>query len=147
MPHPALLLAALAGCLHGAASVYWGLGGQWLLNTVGEQVTGRFVGMGWLLLILGALKISFALLPLRLIDAPPWRWCYWLGAAVLIIWGGMNTVVANLILVEVIPRGAQFDFAAMAGHAWLWDPLFLLWGTALVVGLLATQRSSPEPTP
>ncbi|WP_203567878.1 hypothetical protein [Aestuariimicrobium ganziense] len=62
------------------------------------------------------------------------------GAAVLVGCGGLNTAVANLVLAGVLPRGDDFDRAGMVGHAWLWDPLFLLWGVALVVGLWATRQ-------
>lgn len=137
--HPALLVAALAGILHGAASIYWGLGGQWLLETVGDQVTGQFAGFGWVIIVVGLVKVAFALSPL-LLDGRWWRLFHWCGAAVLVAWGGLNTVVINLVLAGVLPRGEDFDYAAMTGHGWLWDPLFLLWGLALAVGLWATRR-------
>ena len=67
------------------------------------------------------------------------RGCRWVGAAVLIVWGGLNTVVGNLVLTGVIRPGSGYDRAGMIGHAWLWDPLFLAWGIALVMGLVATS--------
>lgn len=140
--HPALLIAAVAGFLHGAASVYWGLGGTWLLETIGDQVAEQFEGLGWLILGVGVVKIAFALSPLFL-DGRWWRPFHWLGAGVLILWGGLNTLVINLVLAGVLPRGENYDHAAMTGHGWLWDPLFLLWGLSLAVGLWATRRGSP----
>lgn len=137
--HPAFLVAAAAGLLHGAASVYWGLGGTWLLETVGEQVTGQLEGLGWAIVTVGAVKIAFALSPL-FVDGRWWRILHWLGAVTLMLWGGANTVVINLVLSGVLPRGEDYDHAAMTGHGWLWDPLFLLWGVALAVGLSATRR-------
>ncbi|MCS5478108.1 DUF3995 domain-containing protein [Corynebacterium sp. YIM 101645] len=137
--HPAFLTAAVAGLFQGAASVYWGLGGKWLLETVGEQVTGQLEGLGWAVITVGAVKIVFALSPL-LVDGHWWRVLYWLGAAVLMLWGGVNTVVINLVLAGVLPRGENYDHVAMIGHGWLWDPLFLLWGLALAVGLSATRQ-------
>jgi len=138
--HRALLVAALAGTIHGAASIYWGLGGQWLLETVGEDVVGRFEGLGWIIIVVGLVKIAFALSPL-LADTGWWRAFHWLGAIVLVLWGGTNTVVVNLVLSGVLPPGENYDHAAMIGHGWLWDPLFLLWGLALAIGLFATKHS------
>lgn len=66
---------------------------------------------------------------------------YALGAIVLVLWGGTNTVVVNLVLSGVLPPGENYDHAAMIGHGWLWDPLFLLWGLALAIGLFATKHS------
>lgn len=98
--HPAFLGAAGAGLLHGAASVYWGL--------------------GWAIITVGAVKIAFALSPL-LVDGRWWRIFHWLGAVVLVLWGGANTVVINLVLSGVLPRGENYDHAAMTGHGWRWD--------------------------
>ncbi|RSZ62360.1 DUF3995 domain-containing protein [Corynebacterium hylobatis] len=140
--HPAFLVAAVAGLLHGAASIYWGLGGTWLLETVGEQVTDQFEGLGclgWAIVTVGAVRIAFALSPL-LFDDRWWRILHWLGATALMLWGGANTLVINLVLAGVLPHGDDYDHAAMTGHGWLWDPLFLLWGVALAVGLSATRR-------
>ena len=68
------------------------------------------------------------------------RGACWLGAVVLIVWGGANTLVANLVLAGVIKPESGFDQPGMVGHGYLWDPLFLAWGVALVFGLLATRR-------
>ena len=53
----------------------------------------------------------------------------------LVVWGGLNTVVGNLVLAGWIVPDGGYDRAGMIGHAWLWDPLFLAWGLALAVGL------------
>lgn len=63
----------------------------------------------------------------------------WLGAALLLAWGGVNTVVGNLVLGGVITSTDGFDQAGMIGHAYLWDPLFLAWGIALVGGLITSR--------
>ena len=64
----------------------------------------------------------------------------WLGAVALLLWGGVNTFTANLVLAGVLNPGDGFDRDGMVGHAWLWDPLFLLWGVALSVALLGTRH-------
>ena len=61
-------------------------------------------------------------------------------ATVLIFWGGINTVVGNLVLGGAIEPSGGYDRPGMIGHAWLWDPLFLIWGTALAVGLAGSRQ-------
>lgn len=117
--HPAFLAAAVAGLLPGAASIYWGLGGTWLSEIVGDQVTAQFEGLSWVIIGIGMVKITFALSPL-LVDDHGWGVFHWLGTVTLILWGGVNTVVSNLALVGVLPRGENYDHAAMTGHGWLW---------------------------
>lgn len=59
----------------------------------------------------------------------------------LVLWGGLNTVVGNLVLAGLLQPADGYDYPGMLGHAYLWDPLFLLWGLALVAGLLSTTPS------
>lgn len=140
-----LIVAAVLGAGHGAFSLYWAVGGQWLLTTVGE-VAQQFQDRLWLLIPVGLVKVAAG--------AGPWllaRWGWplrpvsraicWLGAAVLIGWGGLSAAVAQLVLAGAITPDGGFDRPSMLGHAWLWDPWFVLWGMALVMGLLATGRS------
>lgn len=98
----------------------------------------------WLLAPIGAIKLIAAVVPAALAFRG-WparritRPVCWLGALVLIIWGGLNTVVANLVLTGAIQAQSGFDRPGMIGHAWLWDPLFLAWGAAVTIGLFATR--------
>jgi len=138
---PALSVAVLAGIVHGAFSLYWGAGGTWLIETIGEAVTGQFAALAWVLLVIGALKLALALGPL-LVDAPWARVLYWLGAGALILWGGLNTLTTNLMLGGVIALPEDVDRPALIGHAWIWDPLFLVWGVALAVGLWQRREES-----
>ena len=57
----------------------------------------------------------------------------------LVAWGGLNTVVGNLVLAGAIVPDGGFDRPGMVGHAFLWDPLFLAWGLALAVGLWGSR--------
>ena len=41
-----------------------------------------------------------------------------LGALVLVIWEGLNTVVANLVLADIIQPTSGFDRPGMVGHAY-----------------------------
>ena len=51
------------------------------------------------------------------------------------MWGGLNTIVGNLVLAGAIVPEGGFDRTGMIGHAFLWDPLFAVWGLALAVAL------------
>ena len=144
-PLPAGLgVAAVAGVLHAAVSAYWGLGGDALLETLGERTVEQFRDARWLLLVVAAAKLAGALVPVVLARrgrlGSAWRALCWLGVAVLVAWGGLNTVVGGLVLSGVITPEGGYDRPAMVGHALLWDPLFLLWGISLAVGLRAVVR-------
>lgn len=143
---PRSLIAATAlGGIHAGFSLYWAAGGTALAWSLGSDLVASFQGREWLLALIGAFKLLAAAAPLALAfwGWPAWRltrsMC-WLGAAVLTIWGGLNTVVANLVLAGAIQPQSGFDRPGMIGHAWLWDPLFLAWGIAVATGLLATRR-------
>lgn len=141
-----LVLAAVAGIGHGVFSLYWALGGDWLLATVGQRMIEQFADARWMLVPVGLVKITAALAPMVL-GATGWplrrlsRLVCWTGAVLLLLWGGAGTVVAQLVLAGAIDGGDGFDRMGMIGHAWLWDPLFVLWGGALVIGLLQTRGS------
>lgn len=144
----ALLTAAAAGAVHGLFSLYWAMGGGWLLESLGADLIETFSGSRWLLLPVGLVKIFAGVLPLVLAR---WEWpaprlsrsACWVGAIVLVLWGGANTIVGNLVLLGVITPEGGYDGPGMAGHAWLWDPLFLLWGASLTLALLLSpQRRS-----
>lgn len=139
-----LVLAALAGTVHALFSLYWAIGGDWLLETLGERIVTTFADMRWVLLPVGLVKLVAALAPLWL-DRRGWplrplsRGLAWLGALVLVVWGGLNTVVGQLVLSGAIQPDGGYDRPGMIGHAWLWDPLFLVWGLALLVHLVGTR--------
>lgn len=139
-----LVVAAVLGVVHAGFSLYWAAGGTLLVWSLGSGLVESFRGREWMLAPIGAVKLVAALSPLVLARSG-WpqprvtRLMCWLGALVLIVWGGLNTVVGNLVLAGVIEPGSGFDRLGMIGHAFLWDPLFLAWGEALAVGLLASR--------
>ncbi|MGO1950134.1 MAG: DUF3995 domain-containing protein [Mycobacteriaceae bacterium] len=145
-----LAVAAVTGVIHGGFSVYWGLGGEFLVGTLGSDLVELWEENAVLLLPVGLLKIVAALLPMVLVTAwfPTWPWWLrrllrtvsWLGAVSLVVWGGVNTVVGNLVLSGVIEPGDGYDRDGMMGHAWYWDPMFLIWGAALAAGLWLSRR-------
>lgn len=141
----ALLTAAAAGTVHGLFSLYWATGGDWLLESLGQALTATFAESRWLLVPVGLAKIVAGLLPLLL---ERWTWpaprltrsVCWVGAIGLVLWGGANTVVGNLVLMGVIVPEGGYDSPGMVGHAWLWDPLFLIWGTSLAFALVLSRQ-------
>lgn len=138
-----LWAAAVAGGLHALASLYWMLGGDWLIETLGATVIEMFEGRRWLLLPVVVVKVAGAVVPLLMHDWPGplrrvTRFACWVGAAALLGWGGAGMVIANLVLTGVIESG-PIDRPAMIGHAWLWDPLFVAWGACMAVGLWRTR--------
>jgi hypothetical protein len=145
----ALIIATLAGMTHGLFSLYWAAGGNWLVTTLGHQLVDAFATRRWLLIPLAAIKIGFATLPVLLarygwLSHRPWRIVCWTGAAALVLWGGINTVTGNLVLSGMLDRAGGYDQTGMIGHAWLWDPLFLLWGLALTMALLLTRHPARD---
>jgi hypothetical protein len=141
-----LAAAAVAGLIHVAFSVYWALGGRWLLRTVGEWAVDYArdapVAAGMLLAAVAAVKCVVALVPVlvsrgRLPHHHVSRGFAWLAAVVLIGYGAVNSVVGWLVLGGAVRPADGFDRQAMIGHAYLWDPLFLVWGLLLGAGLVA----------
>lgn len=139
---PSLLIATLVGLVHAGVTFYWAAGGQFLLSTVSDRATSIFDGNEQWLYPVAALKALFALLPLlyllmrqRLRKA---RIILGIGALVLVLWGGINTVTANLNFFGVLNSGAEGN--ELIGHAFVWDPLFFIWGMAVVVFLVSTRK-------
>ena len=141
----AFTIAAICGLVHAAISVYWALGGTALLATLGQTILSAVGDRIWLLWPVAAVKALVAVLPL-VFDRTGWppftRALAWLAGVLLVAWGGVNTIVGNLVLSGIITPAGGYDRQAMIGHAWLWDPLFLIWGLALLGGLWLTRAST-----
>lgn len=142
--------AAICGVIHAAFTLHWAMGGGNLVETLGDDINGFFSARRWLMGAVGVVKGVAACAPLVFRDVE-WpcprltKGACWIGGGVLIIWGGSNTVIGNLVLVGAFDSSLSVNRAAMLGHAWLWDPLFLLWGSCLVAGLIVgSSRSITE---
>ncbi|MDO5663061.1 MAG: DUF3995 domain-containing protein, partial [Brachybacterium sp.] len=128
-------------------------GGRWLLDTVGVGALELRENADWWvfagLLLIGAAKVIAVLVPIAnargLLPWPRlWRTLSWIGAGGLILYGGVLTVVAHLALAGAF--GEVADRPGLVGHAYLWDPLFAVWGLSLAVALIAERRAvSPRP--
>lgn len=140
-------LACAVGLLYAAVSAYWGLGGTWLLDTVGGSLAkqGRahnatVLAAVW---IAAGLKVIAALLPVLAVRHPDGsrralslRLLAWVAAGVLTVYGLVLTIVGLLVQTGVIHASANADHRALAWHAYLWDPWFLLWGLLISASLL-----------
>ncbi len=142
--------AGLAGAVHAGFSLYWAVGGRWLLATVGQWAvdlsTERPLAAGITLGLVAAVKLLGATIPVGVAyGRVPWAWLWrgisWAGGLLLVGYGGINTIVALAVLAGVIRPEGGYDADAMMGHAYLWDPLFFLWGGALVLSLWLSRQT------
>jgi Protein of unknown function (DUF3995) len=140
-------VACVIGLIHAGFSLYWALGGRWLLDTVGQWATNlasqspRAVFAA--LAFIAVLKATAAIIPMlnasgTLPFARLWRGLSWVGGIFLVLYGGLNTLVAWLVLSGLIQ--SDFDRISMVGHAAIWDPLFFLWGVFLTLHLLLSRN-------
>ena len=167
IPHSATsrlgMLPALAGLAVGLAyaaiSVYWAVGGRWLLNTLGISLSqpGQAGHLAALLAAWGAtaVKAVAALMPLLAIGVWPRtangrlrrlaRVLTWIGAAILTGYGLVLTASGLLVQAGVIQATAPADRLAQKWHAYLWDPWFLIWGIFVFLALWRSRSASQAP--
>jgi Protein of unknown function (DUF3995) len=143
------LAAAAVGILYAAISAYWGLGGTWLLSTVGSSLvhdrsTAALVAV-WAAVVV---KLAAAAIPLlacrRTADGRHSRRLTilaWTAGAVLALYGFVLTAIEVMVQTGVINVSKTADHRALRWHAYLWDPWFLIWGL-LVLTALALARAS-----
>lgn len=145
-------VACALGLLHAAPTLYWAAGGTRLVDTVGSWAADwqRESPTEVTLVLLGVfvLKVAGAVVPLvnELVALPlsrVWRGLAWAGSVLLVGYGGVNTVAAWAALAGWLGSAADMDRRALVGHAFLWDPLFAVWGLALGLALWRTRRT-PE---
>jgi Protein of unknown function (DUF3995) len=146
--------ACAVGLAYVAISVYWGVGGTWLLATVGGSLAKGNPSVGIQLAVWAAvvLKAIAAVLPLLAVGAlspafaarpPRTRWLRrltWIEAAILSAYGLVLTVTGLLVQSGVIVPPASADHRALRWHAYLWDPWFLIWGLLVTIALVQTRR-------
>lgn len=139
-------LAAALGLLFAVPSVYWGLGGTGLLDTLGGTIEERalagdrvMIAATWVAAI-G--KVIGGLIPLALVQ--PWgqrlprrllRLAAWLVAGGLILYGAVQTLAIGLVYFDVLQPAEPLEARALRWRLFLWEPWFLVWG--LAIGLTA----------
>jgi hypothetical protein len=148
--------AAAVGVLYAAVSAYWGAGGTALLDTVGGALErkGRAGEAGLLAIIWLTVAVKLAVSAIGVLAGAPSPWSgarrrparrvAWVVVVVLVLYGGVLTVVGQLIEVDIIHRSADANAKALRWHAFLWDPWFLLWGLLLAAALLLSRSSSDD---
>lgn len=148
--------AAVVGSLYAAVSIAWGFGVTTGLDTVGGELAagGRagaplVVAALWMAVVL---KLVAVVLPLLLVTRalPPAylqivRVLTWMEAVVLVGYGLVLTTVGLLVQADVVHATADADHRALAWHAFLWDPWFLLWGLLVVTAVSKARGSRPLP--
>lgn len=148
-------VACSAGIVHAGFSLHWAVGGQWLLATVGQWavqlsveapleagIALGFIALGKLLAATIPVAVAYGRLPGRRF----WRTVSWAGGVFLVIYGSVNVLVSSSVLAGAIRPEGGYDVNAMIGHAWLWDPLFSIWGAALVLSLWLSHKNL-DPVP
>lgn len=149
--------AMTVGLLYASVSVYWAVGGMWLVDTVGgsleQQARAGSASITFAVWGAAALKLVSAVLPSLALRRPPrhaWnrklRLVAWAEAAILTAYGLLLTATGVLVQSGVIHSSASADHRALAWHAYLWDPWFLVWGVLVALALMRS-RQRPDPTP
>jgi len=99
------------------------------------------------------LKLAAAILGLVAVLRPRWvrprhrqvaRRAAWAGALILVLYGGVLTVVGVLVQSDLVHASANADHKALRWHAYLWDPWFLLWGVLLAAALARSRVAQSE---
>ena len=155
----AAVISASLGAASAAVSAYWALGGTALIDTVGGKIErwGRERSADVLatLWVITLAKLVGAVAPLVLVGvgagrlpawtrARPMRALGWIVAIGLTVYGGVLTVAGLLVEAGVIDAADDADEHAIAWHAFLWDPWFLLWGVAFAVAMWRSRPRASE---
>jgi hypothetical protein len=146
--------AFVVGLLYAAISVYWAVGGTWLLDTVGASLVqaarGASAGVLFAVWAAAVLKVIATVLPLLAVHAaapPGSRWrrvlrvLTWVEAVILVLYGLVLTATGLLVQSGLVPTDATADHRALRWHAYLWDPWFLVWGLLVTAALWRSRGS------
>jgi hypothetical protein len=151
---PSALAGLAVGLAYAAISVYWAVGGKWLLNTVGISLSqpGQAGRAAALLTVWGAAVVKAIAAGLPVLAAGTWlrsadrrlqrqvRGLAWIEAAILTAYGLVLTASGLLVQAGVIKASANADHRALRWHAYLWDPWFLVWGILVTIALWRSRR-------
>jgi hypothetical protein len=143
------LAAAALMAASAAISAYWAAGGTALLDTVGGSIArwarqgGVAVQLGMALVVL--VKLVAAWLPVAAVRPcrRSVRWLAWLEAAILIGYGGTLRAAGVAVQAGLVAAGHDADRKALAWHAYLWDPWFLVAGLLVFAALRAGRAARP----
>lgn len=148
--------AGIVAFAYAVVSLYWTLGGQALISTVGgfaEQAVRRG-GAATVLLALAAAaaKLLGGVLALALVRpwgrAVPRVWLLVASSAasvLLVVYGGLYVLAGALVLSGVIHPSAGADRTALRWHVGVWDMWFLVWGVLLAIATVSYWRRTSGP--
>jgi Protein of unknown function (DUF3995) len=150
-------IAAALGVAYALISAYWALGGTGLLSTVGGSIEhdartgGLLVTAGlWVVVLVKLVAAALPVFVVRSFGRPRRervaRRLVVFEAVVLTLYGFALTATGVLVQLGVISRGAHADNRALAWHAFLWDPWFLIWGLAVLASLRLRRASARAPS-
>jgi hypothetical protein len=138
--------------MYAGISAYWGLGGTGLLDTIGGTLEreGRAGNAGLLavLWVTVVLKLTAAIIGLVAVLGPREvrpghhqlaRQAAWTAALILVLYGGVLTVIGLLVQLDLVHASANADHKALQSHVYLWDPWFLVWGVLLATALARSR--------
>jgi Protein of unknown function (DUF3995) len=146
--------AAYAACwvalAYAVVSFYWAFGGTAGIDTLGGRLE-ELARIGdpvvlWLAGAAGVAKLAGAALALALVR--PWGRVVpgrvlvvaaWVGAVVLVLYGGVNVVAGALALGGVVEVAGGVDRTALWWHVLVWDLWFVVWGVLLGLAAWAAQ--------
>lgn len=124
-----------------------------MLDTIGGTLerAGRAhtAGVFVVLWITVLLKLVAVVVGLLATAQPEWlsqtrcrvvRRVAWLASGILVLYGGVLTVIGLLVQADIVHPSADADQKALRWHAFLWDPWFLVWGLLLAAALALSRR-------
>jgi hypothetical protein len=131
--------AAVWAFLFAATNLYWGLGGTFGIETLGQGIAEMADARDAELLLMNWVSVAgkFALGLLALALLLPWskRISYflhvstWIGGILLTLYGVGNVIQHALMLIGSIPVARLLrSLDAVRWHLLLWDPLWLIGG-------------------
>ncbi len=138
--------AAAVAFTFALVSFYWAAGGMGAMGTLGgrieELARARDTGLVVATWVATVLKVAGGVLALALVR--PWgrrvprrvlRVAAWAGAALLTVYGALQTGTVILMNMGVIDDTQGLSPGALRWRMFLWEPWFLVWG--LLLGLAA----------
>jgi hypothetical protein len=149
LTHAAALVAAALAFASAVVTLFWTLGGTWLLDTVGGSIErlarDRSAGAIVLGIVVVIAKSVAGLLALHLghserTPSRPAATLASVGGIALALYGGVLVVAGALVLAHAINPSGAVDRHALRWHVALWDLWFVVWGVALAIAGLRARR-------
>lgn len=143
---------AVWGFLFALISLYWALGGQWLLDTIGEAVTqpAQEGDPMMVLAVWSSVLVKFAAVVAALGLVQRWgqvfpRWFLvgggWCAAVLLMLYGGASLIQQVLMAAGVVEVSATFE-PVLYWHLFLWTPYWLVGGVFFALATVHLARAT-----